>query len=168
MKQYKYYNYQKKYRKTIKGHLIYCFHNIIARCNNSKHKSYKNYGGRGIKCLFKSFDEFIDYVVNELQVDPRGLTIDRIDNDGYYERGNIRFITQAENNRNRIFNPETHCCPDNSGEKHGNAKLTEQDVKLIRKLYNSKVLNQPQLVNKFNIDQSQISRIINRKVWKHI
>jgi hypothetical protein len=28
------------------------------RCTNSKNKAYKNYGGRGIKFLFQSFDQF--------------------------------------------------------------------------------------------------------------
>lgn len=93
--------YQKKYRKTISGHLNCVFVNMIHRCNNPKHKQYKNYGGRGIKVKFTSFDDFRDYIVNELKSDPRGLTIDRIDNDGNYERGNIRFITQAENSRNK-------------------------------------------------------------------
>lgn len=39
--------------------------------------------------------------MNELKIDPRGLTIDRIDNSGNYEKGNIQFITHKENNQNR-------------------------------------------------------------------
>ena len=71
------------------------------RCNNPDQKAYKNYGGRGIKVCFGSADEFVDCVINELQIDPRGLQIDRIDNDGNYERGNIRFVTRRENNENK-------------------------------------------------------------------
>lgn len=91
----------KKYYSTVNGRLRQCFSGIKQRCNNPKHLSYKNYGGRGIKCFFKSPKEFIDYVTNELQVDPRGLTIDRIDNDGHYERGNIQFVTNAVNQSHR-------------------------------------------------------------------
>lgn len=80
---------------------MYRFVGIKQRCNNPKYKGYKNYGGRGIRCLFKSSDEFVNYIINELQIDPRKLTIDRIDNDGNYERGNIRFVTQTENLKNR-------------------------------------------------------------------
>lgn len=44
---------------------------------------------------------YIPYIINELQVDPRNLTIDRINNDGHYERGNIRFVSYSENLKNR-------------------------------------------------------------------
>ena len=93
--------YFKDRRKTLIGGLHHRFDNMKKRCDNPKCDKYKNYGGRGIKCLFKSADDFIDYVVNVLQVDPRGLTIDRIDNNGHYERGNIRFVTHKVNCNNR-------------------------------------------------------------------
>ena len=94
-------DYDRKYRKTLIGYLRKLFVLIKQRCNNPKTSNYKYYGGRGIKCLFKSVDDFVDYVVNALQVDPRGLQIDRIDNDRHYERGNIRFVTPKENSNNR-------------------------------------------------------------------
>ncbi len=70
------------------------------RCNDSETSGYRYYGERGIKLLFTP-DQFVDYVINTLKVDPRGLTIDRIDNDGHYEPGNIRFVTHKENCQNR-------------------------------------------------------------------
>lgn len=93
----------KRHYKTIKGHLIGVFSNIKRRITNpiDQNKCYK-----GIKNKFKSSDEFINYVVNVLKVDPRGLQIDRIDNNGHYEKGNIRFITAKENCRNRRNNVE--------------------------------------------------------------
>jgi len=94
-------NYDKEYQKTLTGYLRKRFVAITQRCNNPKRSNYKHYGGRGIKCLFKSADDFIDYVVNVLQVNPKGLTIDRINNDGHYERGNIRFVIHKENCKNR-------------------------------------------------------------------
>lgn len=71
------------------------------RCTSPAYKNYKNYGGRGIKVCFKSANEFVDYVINILQVDPRGLQVDRIDNNGNYEPGNIRFVTHLENQHNK-------------------------------------------------------------------
>jgi len=89
------------YRQTLNGRLRIVYKNMKQRCQNPKNKDYYCYGGRGIRVLFKSVDDFVDYVANDLKVDPRGLTIDRIDNDGHYEKGNIRFVTQAENNKNK-------------------------------------------------------------------
>jgi len=86
---------------TIRGHLQKVFSAMKRRCEDPNNPGYKWYGARGIKVRFKSSDEFIDYVVNELQTDPRGLTIDRIDNDGNYERNNIRFVTHRENQQNK-------------------------------------------------------------------
>ena len=94
-------NYNKNYRKTFMGRLRGCFSGMKQRCNNKNNKRYKDYGGRGIKCNFKSFDEFANYVLNELNINPHGLQIDRIDNNGHYEPGNIRFVTSKINNNNR-------------------------------------------------------------------
>jgi len=77
------------------------YSNILSRCNNPGHSAYKYYGGRGIQVNFESCDEFVDYVIDVLQIDPRGLDIDRIDNDGNYEPGNIRFVTHKENLQNK-------------------------------------------------------------------
>ncbi len=85
----------------IRGHLQNVFSAMVYRCNNPKAHNYHRYGGRGIKVCFDSSEEFIDYVMNVLKVDPRGLQIDRINNEGDYEPGNIRFVTRKENINNR-------------------------------------------------------------------
>ncbi len=91
----------KRYRETINGYLHHVFSCMNQRCNNTKVHNYHRYGGRGIKIMFGSSAEFVAYVVKELNVDPRGLQIDRIDNNGNYEPGNIRFVTPKENCNNR-------------------------------------------------------------------
>ncbi|KKK76592.1 hypothetical protein LCGC14_2862090 [marine sediment metagenome] len=88
------------YYATTKGYLRRVYASMKQRCTNTEHISYKYYGARGIKCLFTP-DAFVNYVVNTLKVDPRGLQIDRIDNDGDYEPGNIRFVTRSENCQNK-------------------------------------------------------------------
>lgn len=92
---------KKKYRQTIIGNLHNRFRLMKRRCNNSDSMGYKNYGGRGIQVKFKNVDMFIDYVLGKLQIDPRGFDIDRINNDGHYEPGNIRFVTHKENCSNK-------------------------------------------------------------------
>lgn len=94
---------RKKERKTLSGYLRLTYDNIKHRCESPKNKQYKDYGGRGIQCRFTR-EEFIDYVLNKLSVDPRGLDIDRINNNGNYEPGNIRFVTHKKNMQNRRYN----------------------------------------------------------------
>lgn len=72
------------------------------RCRNPKDRSWKNYGGRGIKCRFGSVAEAIAYIKEALPHPTYlGLDIDRVDNDGHYERGNLRLATRKENLANR-------------------------------------------------------------------
>ena len=94
--------YRNRYNNTIAGHLRRVFGSMKQRCNDSNMHNYNRYGGRSIKICFTS-DEFIDYVINKLRIDPRNLTIDRINNDGNYERGNIRFVTNKVNCQNRFY-----------------------------------------------------------------
>ena len=71
-----------------------------ARCNNPKTTHYYRYGGRGIKVCDRwevSFENFI----KDMGEPPRGLTLDRIDNDGNYEPGNCRWVSHKENCNNR-------------------------------------------------------------------
>ena len=58
--------YVKKYRDTISGYLRNIFNGMKCRCGNPKHNRYQRYGGRGIKNLFKSPNELINYVANFL------------------------------------------------------------------------------------------------------
>jgi hypothetical protein len=75
---------------------------IIARCTNRLNPAYPRYGGRGVKNLFASRMEFILYVEKELPHDSyHGLEIDRIDNNGHYEPGNLRLATRKQNMQNR-------------------------------------------------------------------
>ena len=73
------------------------FESAKSRCNNPNNKNYPNYGGRGIKFLFTSYLEF----ETELGLRPDGYTLDRINNDGNYKLGNIKWSSKVEQNNNR-------------------------------------------------------------------
>lgn len=77
--------------------------NMLQRCTNPNSKSWKHYGGRGITVCARwiDFDNFLLDMGERLP----DLQLDRIDNDGNYERGNCRWTTpliQANNRRNSI------------------------------------------------------------------
>lgn len=75
---------------------------IRERCTDPRNKYWHRYGGRGItvcKQWMDSAEAFCSWAIaNGWRPE---LTIDRIDNDGNYEPTNCRFVTHAENNRNR-------------------------------------------------------------------
>lgn len=81
-----------------------CWRNMKQRCYYKKHRSYKDYGERGIKVCEEwknSFQAFYDYVSTLPHYGEPGRTLDRINNDGNYEPGNIRWSTPYEQTHNR-------------------------------------------------------------------
>lgn len=68
------------------------------RCTNPKQPRFRDYGGRGIKFLFNSFQEFLNHIGRKPTPEH---CLDRINNDGHYEIGNVRWATQSESTKNR-------------------------------------------------------------------
>ena len=75
------------------------------RCACAKHRccsDHPNYGARGIKFNFSSPSEMARYIVATLGYPNPKDTLDRINNDGHYEKGNLRWATmkvQCNNKR---------------------------------------------------------------------
>ena len=103
-----------QYRDKTRRRIYNCWLNCIAKCDNKKHNSYKNYGERGIdvcKEWRESFESFRQWSLsNGYQ---NNLTIDRIDVNGNYCPENCRWVdmkTQQNNKRTNnfiTFNGET-------------------------------------------------------------
>ena len=72
----------------------------VGRCTNELHESYHNYGKRGIEVKFADDAEFIEHLLTLPGCYEPRLFLDRIDNNGHYECGNLRFITHTESNKN--------------------------------------------------------------------
>lgn len=67
------------------------------RCTNPQNHAWKDYGGRGIQFLFDNFEHFLA----EVGPRPKGRTLDRIDNDGHYAPGNVRWATRSQQQMNQ-------------------------------------------------------------------
>jgi len=78
--------------------------NIKVRCWNPKCKDFEHYGGRGIN-IYKEwrfdFWEFANYIDTNLGPRPPKHSIDRINNDGDYEPGNLRWSDNSKQQLNR-------------------------------------------------------------------
>ncbi len=75
------------------------------RCNNPNADSYPRYGGRGISVAPEwdkagGYEPFLSFL-ETLGPKPEGHTLDRIDNDGNYEPGNLRWASGKEQQANR-------------------------------------------------------------------
>jgi hypothetical protein len=74
--------------------------NMLNRCRNPRTKDWKNYGGRGVVVCdrWRSWDAFICDV--GFAPSPEH-TLDRKDNDGNYEPGNVRWTLPSVQGLNR-------------------------------------------------------------------
>ena len=71
------------------------------RCENPADAHYKDYGARGIRFEFPSVTDACLYMIEMNGLPDRKLEIDRIDNDGNYALGNLRWATRSEQNANK-------------------------------------------------------------------
>ena len=79
---------------------------MLERCTNPNCKAYEFYGGRGIKVCERwlGTDGFNNYIL-DTGTRPPGMSLDRINNDGNYEPGNVRWATCSQQQHNKRQKP---------------------------------------------------------------
>lgn len=75
-----------------------------ARCSNPKSNNFSRYGGRGIRVCQQWLDSYDQFLKDVGRRPTPAHSLDRLDNDGHYEPGNVRWATPAEQARNRRSN----------------------------------------------------------------
>ena len=89
-------------KETIKGTKAYiAWQNIMSRCYNKNHNSYKYYGGRGIDVCkeWKNSKTFVEWYNKHNPTNT--LEVDRIKNHIGYAPNNCRFVDRIKNQQNR-------------------------------------------------------------------
>lgn len=88
------------------GTRLYRIHKAMnTRCYNPNFPAYKYYGGKGIVVCDEWVDDFVafrEWSISNGYED--NLTIDRIDGNGNYEPSNCRWVTLADQQRNKDNN----------------------------------------------------------------
>jgi len=141
-------------RHGFSRHLSYrTWQCMMARCYNSKNISYKSHGARGIKVCNRWHK--IENFIEDMGERPKGLSLDRIDNNGDYAPLNCRWATAAQQVRNRRDNI-----------------LSDKKVKEIRaenKLFSNRKERADfvkELSKKYNISIHKCNAVLNNTIWK--
>ena len=142
--------YRKKNKKKYKG-LHSIWKTMKCRCFSLTHSNYKYYGARGITVCDEWHYNFLSFynwaIRNERK---KGLTLDRINNDGNYCPENCRWVTHLVNVRN---------------SRH--TKLTIEDVKEIKRKLLLGILG-CKIAEDYPVTEAQISSIKRGKQWSDI
>jgi hypothetical protein len=159
------------------------------RCYDKNNNRYPLYGARGIQVCDRWRDDFWQFLSD---VGPRPgptYSLDRIDCNGNYELGNVRWATREEQQRNKRNNHlvdgiALSAALERSGNKisysrawhrakHGVlpserlledrnwvVRVSDDQIQNIRRSYATGLYSQRELAREFDISQTHISRIV--------
>ena len=127
---------------------------MVRRCTNPNSVDWPRYGGRGITVCerWRRFEGFLA----DMGPCPDGLWLDRIDSNGNYEPGNVRWAT---------FEEQLHNHRSTAGEFHAGAKLTVPEVLAIRRLATLGVTHRA-LGWAFGVSHTSIGGIVRHQTWR--
>lgn len=100
------------------------------RCYNPNNDSYYRYGGRGINVCPRWLESYEDFLEDMGRSPSKKHTLDRLDNDGIYEKDNCRWVIQKVQCNNRSSN--------------------------VKVCFRGEVMNMKQLAEKYNINYNSL------------
>ncbi len=78
------------------------------------------------------------------------------------KRNNLRWATKSENENDKVLHGKS-----NRGERHGNARLVENDIRKIRELAEEGLI-QSEIAKEINTSRRNVGNILSGKNWKHV
>lgn len=92
-------------KTETKRHYLYSlWSGIQQRTSNMSNNAWNRYGGRGIRMYepwLQDYLTFKEWILQNLGERPPGMSLDRINNNGNYEPGNLRWATPKQQSENR-------------------------------------------------------------------
>lgn len=121
---------------------------MMARCRDKSHKSYPDYGGRGITVCWQwhSATRFVEWALSNGY--RRGLLLDRKKHDEGYSPDNCRWLTAKESARHKR-----------------KTKLDAEMVRVIRAMIATGDYTMAEIGRRFNVTDVMICAIKNGKAW---
>lgn len=99
---------------------------------------------------------------------PDGMFVcHRCDNPRCFNPDHLFLGTQTDNMRDQVAKGRHYTGERPRGSGHGNATITEDDVRAIRARYAAGA-SQPKLAREYGQTQCNISKIVLRKFWRHV
>ncbi len=146
------------YEESGRRKVYCCWKDMKRRCFNKKAPCYENYGGRGISICkqWLDFECFLRWAL--ASGFERGLTIDRIDNDGDYCAENCQWITNSENVKKQA----------DWAKKNGQYKLSIEDASKAKKLAFSGTVSDKEIAGMFGVTVQMIGNIARGRAWQEL
>lgn len=148
-------NGQKKHGDSRNGYIYRIWCGMKTRCLNENRKQYKDWGGRGISIYpdwLGDYEIFKSWIIENIGHKPSEKhQLDRINNDGNYEPGNLRWGTRSEQNYNRRF-----------------GKLSIESVKEIKWLLSLNKYTHQIIADDYNVSRQTVSDINSGRRRKNI
>jgi hypothetical protein len=157
----KYHNYEVSDKGNVR--------HIRLKTNRNKQNIPSGYEFIVIRYNRKYTNVYIHTMVLETFIGPRPENGECNHKDGIKSHNwkeNLEWTTRAKNIKHS-YNLGLHKCPNLHGERNPNAKITLEQVQEIRELL-SKGITQMEIVKRFGISQTQVSRIKRKGSWKRV
>ena len=122
---------------------------MMRRCYNSKVDAYKFYGERGIK-VCERWHDYRNFLA-DMGERPEGLTLDRINGAGNYEKDNCRWASHKDNCRHAI-----------------SVKLTVELVREIKQKLREGKFSQRELAMQYGVSKGTIAHINTGRNWSEV